>query len=323
MTLKFKNSYIKNSFSVIGRNEHEITIKGDLSINDYYLGEKCVELGEAKYQTLSINGLLRKCNLNLDNIDLMISGDLQSQLLASSFASRNLEIPLIGIYSACATFTEGLLLASNFLNSSEVNNVIVNTSSHNLASEKQFRFPIEYGAIRKKVNTFTATGSVSTLITREKTNIKIETATIGKVVDLGYKDSNNFGACMAPSAAKTIYDHLSVTKRNIDYYDLILTGDLGVYGVNILNKLLEKEYNIRSSNIVDAGTLLFEDSGKTIAGGSGPTCLPLVLFNKDILKRYKKILLVGTGSLHSKSSCNIGESIPSISHAVSLEVINE
>lgn len=322
MTINFKNSYIKNAYSFVGRNEYDITVKGDTFYNDYFIDEKSVELGESKYQILSISGLLDKNNMTSEEIDLMISGDLQSQLFASSFSARKFDIPLIGIYSACSTFTEGLLLASTFLNNN-INNIIVTTSSHNLASEKQFRFPIEYGAIRKKVNTFTATGSVSALITSKKTNIKIESATIGKVIDIGYDDSNNFGACMALSAADTINEHLKDTKREINYYDLILTGDLGKYGVNILNEVLLKEYNIKLNNIVDAGTMLFLESGKKIAGGSGPICLPLILFNKDILTRYKKILLVGTGSLHSKTSCNLGESIPSISHAVSLEVISE
>lgn len=321
MTLEFKNAYIKNNYTLIGRNEHKIQIKTDANLNDYYDEEKSVEQAEAKFQIKSIENLIKKEKLDFKDIDVLIGGDLQSQIFASSFAARKFDLPFLGIYSACATFVEGLISASNLLDN-KINNVIVTTSAHNLASEKQFRFPIEYGALRKKVNTFTATGSVSALISKKPTNIRIETGTIGKVVDLGYNDANNFGACMAPSAAKTISEHLNDTKRTIDYYDLVLTGDLGIYGVKILKEYLKKEYKIEANNVMDAGSILFEKNElATIAGGSGPVCLPLVLFGSILNENYKKILLVGTGSLHSKTSCNLGESIPSVSHAISLEVL--
>lgn len=321
MTLEFKNAYIKSGITLVGRNEHNIQIKGDIN-TDYYDNEKSVEMAEASYQIKTIKGLLKKEKLNESDIDVLVGGDLQSQLFASSFASRKFNISHLGIYSACATFTESLIIASNLLENEKVKNIIVTTSAHNLASEKQFRFPIEYGALRKKVNTFTATGSVSALITSTPTSVKLVSGTIGSVVDLGYTDANNFGACMAPSAAKTIKEHLISVNKPIDYYDLILTGDLGVYGVNILKDYLKKEYKIEGGNIMDAGSLLFDKNDLTeIAGGSGPVCLPLILFGRILKENYKKILLVGTGSLHSKTSCNLGESIPSISHAVSLEVI--
>ena len=312
MTLKFNNTYIKNSYTILGRNEHTIQIKADEVLNDYYNKEKSVEQAEASFQISSIKGLLKKEKLTEKNIDLLIGGDLQSQLFASSFAARKFEIPVIGLYSACATFAQSVIIGSNLIETG-MNNIILSTSAHNLASEKQFRFPIEYGALRKKVNTFTATGSIS---------VKVESGTIGSVVDLGYTDSNNFGACMAPSAAKTINDHLKDTNRTIDYYDIVLTGDLGIYGINILKDYLEKEYKIKANNLIDAGSILFDKNRlDKIAGGSGPVCLPFILFNKILKENYKKILIVGTGSLHSKTSCNLSESIPSISHAVSLEVI--
>ena len=324
MTIKFTNSYIKNSYTLLGRNEYNVKIKVDKEINDYYLNEKSVEQGEVAYQIKSIKGLLKKENINEKNIDILIGGDLQSQLFASSFAARKFDIPFLGIYSACATFVEGLLTASTILETKSASNILVNTSAHTLASEKQFRFPIEYGALRKKVNTFTSTGSVSALITSTPTEIKIESATIGKVIDLGYTDANNFGACMAPGAAETLYEHLKDTNRTPDYYDLILTGDLGVYGVNILKEYLKEKYKIELKNISDAGVILFEnEAGKSIAGGSGPICLPLILFSKILKENYKKVLLIGTGSLHSKTSCNFNESIPSVAHIVSLEVMKK
>lgn len=321
-TIKFDNVYIKNSYTLLGRNEYNPVIKNEVDklIEDYYMGEKCVELAECDYQIECLKGLIKKSKIAKKDIDLVIGGDLQNELFASNYAMRNSNISFTGIYSACSTFTEGLLIASTFIESGKLNNIVNITSSHNLVSEKQFRFPIEYGAIRKKVNTFTATGSVGVLLTNKKEKIKIESGTFGSIIDLNYKDANNFGACMAPAAAETIYEHLKNTKRRPEYYDLILTGDLGVYGEKIMRDYLKTKYNIVLNNTKDAGQLLFDShEGDKIAGGSGPICLPLMLFTKIQKKGYKKILLVGTGSLHSCLSCNLKESIISISHAVGIE----
>lgn len=321
MTIKFSNVYLGDAYTFIGKNEHKLTITGDESVNDYYMGKKSFEEGEVEYQKRSISGLIKKEKDK--KIDLLIGADLQNQLLASNFAARNYNYPFLGIYSACASYAEGLIIASSLIEQ-KLKNVVVTVSANNLASEKQFRFPIEYGAIRKNVNTFTVSASISSLVTSAKTKIKIESATIGNVVDIGYSDTNNMGAVMATSAHQTIVKHLKDTKRKPDYYDFVLTGDLGVYGVNILKELLEKEDNITLKNVLDAGTLIFEDSGSSIAGGSGPVCLPLILNNKILKnKTIKKILIVATGSLHSKVSSNLGKSVPSISHAVSLEVMKK
>lgn len=321
MTIKFSNVYLGDAYTFIGKNEHKLTITGDESINDYYMGKKSFEEGEVEYQKRSISGLIKKEKDK--RIDLLIGADLQNQLLVSNFAARNYNYPFLGIYSACASYAEGLIIASSLIEQ-KLKNIVVTVSANNLASEKQFRFPIEYGAIRKNVNTFTVSASISSLVTSAKTKIKIESATIGNVVDIGYSDTNNMGAVMATSAHQTIVKHLKDTKRKPDYYDFVLTGDLGVYGVNILKELLEKEDNITLKNVLDAGTLIFEDSGSSIAGGSGPVCLPLILNNKILKnKTIKKILIVATGSLHSKVSSNLGESVPSISHAVSLEVMKK
>lgn len=321
MTIKFSNVYLGDAYTFIGKNEHKLTITGDESANDYYMGKKSFEEGEVEYQKRSISGLIKREKDK--KIDLLIGADLQNQLLASNFAARNYNYPFLGIYSACASYAEGLIIASSLIEQ-KLKNVVVTVSANNLASEKQFRFPIEYGAIRKNVNTFTVSASISSLVTSAKTKIKIESATIGNVVDIGYSDTNNMGAVMATSAHQTIVKHLKDTKRKPDYYDFVLTGDLGVYGVNILKELLEKEDNITLKNVLDAGTLIFEDSGSSIAGGSGPVCLPLILNNKILKnKTIKKILIVATGSLHSKVSSNLGESVPSISHAVSLEVMKK
>ena len=322
-TIKFHNVYINNSYTVLGRNEHSPIVenKVDKNIKDYYNNEKTIELAEISYQKESIKGLLNKIKKHENDIDLLIGGDLQNQIIATNFSAKEFNISHFGIYSACATFAEGLIIGASFIENGLIKNSFVTTSSHNLVSEKQFRFPIEYGAIRKKVNTFTATGSVSAYLSKEG-NIKIESATIGRVIDMNFGDTNNMGACMAPSAAETIYEHLKSTGRSPDYYDVILTGDLGKCGVSIAQEYLKKKYNLMITNIEDSGVLLFNAKNNSkISGGSGPRCLPLILFSEISKIKYRKIVIVETCSLHSALSSNIKLSVPSISHAVSLEVI--
>ena len=170
---------------------------------------------------------------------------------------------------------------------SNLKSIGVLVSSHNLTAERTYRYPVEYGALRKKVETFTATGSVIAEITSKKTNIKIESATIGRVVDSSINDSKNIGAVMAIGAYDTLKRHLKELKRDISYYDLILTGDLGNIGKSILIDLL-KEDDI-TTNIIDSGEILLNN--KKYSGSSGPTCLPLILLYKIIKEKYKRILI--------------------------------
>ena len=321
MTYKFRNVYINSKYSLLCSNKYNPIVKPNVDdfINDYYMNEKTIELAESKYQKLSIDGLLNKTKLSNHDIDLLISGDLQNQILSSTLASSNFKIPTLGIYSACASFVEGLLIASSFVKN-EKDNIIVTSSSHNLVSEKQFRFPVEYGAVRKRVNTCTASGSVSALVSNKKSNIKVESATVGFITQTNHKDANDMGSAMAPSCAEVINKHLEDLDRDIDYYDLVLTGDLGEYGVKIMKEYFEKISNKQIRSIIDSGSIFYTEDN-IYAGASGPVCLPFVLFDYILpMKKYKKILIVGTGSLHSVSSTNLKIPIPSISHAISLEV---
>ena len=323
MNIKFNNVSINNYFTLLTStiNKPIIDSKVDLLLkNDYFVNKKTTEEGECEYQRIALNGLLEKSKIKEKDIDLLIGGDLQNQLFASNYNASNYDISFLGVYSACASFIEGLIIGSSLIGKSKLKNVVVITSSNNLVSEKQFRFPVEYGALRKKVNSFTVSGSVSALITSKKTNIKIESASIGKVIDMGHSDTNDMGACMAPAVAETLYDHLTSTGRNPNYYDIILTGDLGIYGLNILKEYMYKKYKIKLKNIYDAGVLIYNtNKDSSFAGGSGPVCAPLMLFT-NIIKKYKKILVLGSGSLHSCTSSNLKKSMVGISHAVSLEV---
>jgi stage V sporulation protein AD len=320
-SFKFNNVYIKDAVSIAGPKEVDGKIrKFNLTMDDYYYKEKTLLSSEVKMQKDVIDNLLYKNKIT--KIDLLIGGDLQDQITITNNCAKYFDIPFLGIYNACATFAEGLIIASNFIESKQIKNAIVITSSHNLNAERQFRFPVEYGAPKKMSATITTTGAVASLLTKEKSKIKIESATIGNVVDYDIKDANNMGAVMAPAARVTLLKHLNDLEREANYYDLILTGDLGVVGSNIFHEILKMD-SIQVKNHLDAGCEIYLDSQEINAGGSGPVCLPLVLFNK-ILKsnKYKKILIIATGSLHSKDTTNQHQNIPAIAHAVSLEVLS-
>ena len=319
MTNYYNDVYINEKYSLLSSCKYNPIVKDyvDKYMDDYYVNEKTIELAESKYQEIVIKGLLFKSKNNVNDIDLLISGDLQNQILSSTLASSKYKIPTLGIYSACASFVEGLIIGSRFINN---NKIIICSSSHNLVSEKQFRFPVEYGALRKRVNTCTASGSVSCLISNNKSNIRVESSTIGFITTTNHKDSNDMGSAMAPACAQVLMKHLKDTNRESEYYDLILTGDLGEYGSKIVQSYYKKLTKKKIDNIIDAGSILYSERN-IYSGASGPVCLPLVLFDYILpQKKYKKILIIGTGSLHSVTSTNLKMSIPAISHAVSLEV---
>lgn len=320
---KFNNVYIKNSFSLAGPVEKQGSIKDyDLVMDDYYFQAKTFEQAEIKMQKTAIDNLLNRSKLINSEVDLLVSGDLSNQISVSSYAASNYSIPFFGVYSACASFVQSLITGADFLDNKRKGNVICVTSSHNLHAEKQFRFPIEYGAPKPTTTTFTATGAVACLLTKEQTNIKIESYTIGKVIDMGCKDASHMGAVMAPAAANVIMSHLTELERDINYYDLILTGDLGCIGGKILSEFLKRAYGLKMKQHLDAGCELYlKSQEETYAGASGPVALPLYLFNKVLKQKKKqKILIVGTGSLHNPFFVNQKLSIPAVAHAVSLEV---
>lgn len=330
MTYNYKNVYLGDSYTIGGVYESNGPLASyfDKVYNkDFYYGEKSFEKAETRLLKENLLNLLRKTKKAEEDIDLIISGDLQNQIAASNYAIKDYNIPYLGIYSACATIGEAMIIASSFVEGKSAKNVIVSTVSHNTSQEKQFRNPVEYGTPKPDYSTFTATGSASLLITSKKSKIKIESATIGRIIDLGQTDVNNMGAVMAGAAADTIYRHLKDNNRSTDYYDLIVTGDLGKYGKEILKKYIKTKYNIElSNNYNDCGTMLYDiDNQPVLAGGSGPACSALVIFSY-ILKqmnenKLKKVLIVPTGAIFSPTRFFQKENIPAIAHAVSLEVI--
>ena len=330
MTIKYKNVYIDDTYTICGNYEND----GPLSKyfdkkykKDLYFGEKSWEKAEVHLIKEANKNILNKNKLKEEDIDFLISGDLQNQIAASDYMARDFNIPFIGAYEACSTVGEIIGIGSTFIEGGFAKKVLVSTSSHNMVSEKQFRNPTEYGTPKPKTATFTSTGAVSVLLSNIKSKIKVESVTFGKVIDMGITDVNHMGAVMAPGAGEVIYNHLKDTKRDISYYDLILTGDLGIYGKNILRDYMMTKYNIDlGDNYNDCGTMLYDlDNQPVLAGGSGPVCSSLVVFGyiyKEMLKgKYKKVLIVPTGALFSPTFTFQKESIPSIANAISLEAI--
>ena len=328
MTFKYNNVYINDTATITGPYEANGPLSKyfDKSYNDLYFNTKSWELAEIKLIEESIDILLNKVGKTKFDVDVLVSGDLLNQIVATNYAASSLGIPLIGIYGACSTSVLGLIIASNMIEAKQIKNAITSTSSHNNAAEKQFRYPVEYGGPKRKTTTFTSTGGASAYLSSNKNGIKIESATLGTVVDLGVTDVYHMGAVMAPAAAKVIYDHLRETKREIGYYDLILTGDLGIYGKDILKDYMLTEYNIELKNYDDCGSMIYDIEKQPVyAGASGPACAPLVtygyVFDKMYKKEIKRVLLVATGALMNTTMVNNKSTIPSIAHAISIEVV--
>lgn len=331
MILNFRNVYLDNASTVCGPYE----AKGPLSKNfdkkytdDLYCKERSFEKAEIRLLEDSIKILLKKTKLTPKDIDLIISGDLLNQITSSCYGALNLKSPFLGIYTACATSIEGMLIASTFIDSGKVNNALISCSSHNMSSEKQFRNPTEYGSPKPMTATFTATGGASVLLSNKPSKIRVVNGLIGTIVDYNQKDAFNMGAAMAGAAADTLYKYLSETNTKASDYDLILTGDLGKYGKEILKELMLSEYNIDlSKNYNDCGTMLYdlEKQKEVMAGGSGPVCSALVNYSTIIKglmeKKYKKVLLIATGALFSPTMLFQKMNILSIANLICLEAI--
>lgn len=328
MTFNYKNVYINETGTIAGPYEKKGLLSSyfDKTYDDFYFKKPTWEQAEAKLIEESVDILLNKTGKTKFDVDVHISGDLLNQTVASNYAASNLGMPYLGIYSACATSVEGLIIGANMIEAKQIKNCVCSASSHNNGAEKQFRYPVEYGGPKHKTTTFTVTGAASSYLSYDKKGIKIDSATIGIVRDLGVKDVYHMGAVMAPAAADTIHRHLVDTKREIGYYDLVLTGDLGRYGKDILKDYMKLEYNINLKNYEDTACMIYDpDNNDHYAGGSGPACAPLVtygyIFDKMKKKEYKRVLLVATGALMNSTMVNQKLSIPSIAHAVSLEVV--
>ena len=251
---------ILQTASIVGPKEAEGPLASffDNCLEDEFWGEKSWEKAESKIIKETVNTVISKSGLASDSIDYCFAGDLLNQCISSSFGLRELNIPFFGIFGACSTFVEALMLGAIFTESGAGENVLCAASSHFCSAEKQFRFPLELGNQRPPSSQWTVTGSGAAIVSKNGTGPFITCITPGKIVDMGIKDANNMGAAMAPAALDTLLTHFKDTGRNPSYYDAIFTGDLGYIGKEILIELAEtKGYNIKS-NYNDCGVLIFD-----------------------------------------------------------------
>lgn len=293
----------------------------DVTHEDSYFGEPTWEQGEKKMQQMALETLAAKAGMVQTDFDLVFSGDLLNQCIGSSFTLRNTGIPHLGLYGACSTMAESLLLASMVVAGGYFDKVVAMTSSHFASSERQYRFPLGYGGQRTPTAQWTVTGSGAALVCSTGKGPKVESCTVGTVTDLGIKDANNMGAAMAPAALATIKAHFSDMKTSAEDFDLIVTGDLGQVGKDALLALARKEGLALAGKLQDCGTLVFDLQGQDVhAGGSGCGCSAITLCSELLGKlnngKLKKILFCGTGALLSPTSTQQGLPIPGVCHAV-------
>ncbi len=311
--------------SVVGKKEGEGPLKGkfDSIFEDGTAGEKSWEKAESKIHGDAVSRAIAKAGIAPNEIDVIFAGDLLNQCIGTTFGIRELGIPFAGMYGACSTMALSMASASVCVDSRIVCNAVASTSSHFCSAEKQFRMPLEYGGQRTPTSQWTATAAGAVVISDKKSKICVEKVIIGRIQDYGIKDPNNMGAAMAPAACRTISDFLTDTNTSPKDYDMILTGDLGAVGSELLCELMVKQDNTDISAVHnDCGLMLYDiQKQKDVgAGGSGCGCSGAVLCS-DILGRIengelKRVFFVGTGALMSSVSSMQNESIPSIAHGV-------
>ncbi len=325
-TIYFKNKpTIVGAASIAGPKESEGSIANfiEAKLDDDMFGEDSFEKAESKMLFNAIKNAINNSKKKDNEIDVLIAGDLLNQIIASTFAARNFRFGYMGVYNACATFSEALTIGATMIDGGYMKNVVCATSSHFSSAERQYRYPLELGCIRPPQAQWTVTGAGACVLSSEGNGPKIAAATIGKVIDYGVIDANNMGAAMAPAASDTLFTHFKETGLTPDEYDLIVTGDLGVLGSRALKDLIwEKGFDIEKQH-VDCGELIYNICEDEYQGGSGAGCSALVfssyLFNRLKSGKLKKILLMATGALLSSVSSQQGESIPAIAHAVVVE----
>lgn len=296
----------------------------DILHDDIWLGQESFEKAERKILQQACERAIDKAEKKKGDVHFFLSGDLMNQLISSTFTARSLSIPHIGLFGACSSSMEGLALAAQLVDSKSAEIVLAATSSHNGAAEKQFRYPTEYGAQKPPTAQWTVTGAGAVLLGREGKGPRVTSATIGRVIDMGLSDPYNMGAAMAPAAVDTIQAHFRDLCVDLDYYDLIATGDLGRVGYQIAKDLLiEQNFNIPQERFTDCGLLIYRENQSVSAGGSGCACSAVVTYghflNRMNRGELKRILVVATGALLSPLSYQQKESIPCIAHAVSIE----
>lgn len=316
---------IKATASIVGPKEGKGDLKKcfDYIIPDELWGEDSWEKAESKLVRETFGKVLQNSGLSNDKIDYVLAGDLLNQCIAANYGLRETNVPFLGLYGACSTMAESMSIGSMLVDGGFAENIVCLTSSHFCSAEKQFRFPLELGSQRPPTAQWTVTGSGAVVISAQGAGPYIKAVTTGKIVDLGITDANNMGAAMAPAAADTILTHFSDTGLVPEYYDLIVTGDLGKVGKDICIDILKMNGLDIEARYNDCGVMIFNSNDQdTHAGGSGCACSATVFAGhiyKEIMKgNLKTVLFIATGALMSPISSQQKESIPGIAHALSI-----
>ncbi|NLJ16020.1 MAG: stage V sporulation protein AD [Clostridiales bacterium] len=323
-TIRLNNNPSILSFAaVVGKTEGDGPLGNEFDevFEDITLGEKTWEKSESRLQEIALQKAMAKGEISESQIDFLFAGDLLNQCVASNYGVRSFEIPFVGLFGACSTMAESLIMASIFVDSNIATHTAAMTSSHYCSAERQFRLPLNYGGQRTPTAQWTVTGSGAAIITTQDKPPFVRSVTIGKIRDMGIKDAANMGAAMAQAAYETISTHLASTSTSFDDYDLILTGDLGMIGTNMLRELFQRDGFDLNDKHNDCGLMIYDLNKQDVhAGGSGCGCSASVLCG-HILKQLKDgaindVLFCATGALMSPTMIQQGESIPSIAHAV-------
>ncbi len=316
---------IKATASIVGPKEGKGTLKQyfDYIIPDELWGEDSWEKAESKLVRETLSKVLQKAGMANSQIEYVLAGDLLNQCIAANYGLRETDIPFFGLFGACSTMAESMSLGSMLIDGGFADNVICLTSSHFCSAERQFRYPLELGSQRAPTSQWTVTGSGAAILTSEQTGPYIKCVTTGKINDMGITDANNMGAAMAPAAADTILTHFADTGLTPDYYDLIVTGDLGKVGKKICLELLNMNGLDIENRYNDCGVMIFDTKQQDVhSGGSGCGCSATVFAGyiyKEMMKgNIKRVLFIATGALMSPVSTQQKESIPGIAHAVSI-----
>ncbi|MHB1652236.1 MAG: stage V sporulation protein AD [Desulfitobacteriaceae bacterium] len=325
-TVVFANPpVILGSYSVVGPMEGQGPLGKtfDKVWADNINGEKSWEMAESKLLQEAMQGAIDQSGVSMDQIDYMLAGDLLNQIISSNFAARKMGLPFIGLYGACSTMALGMAVGSMLIDGGFARHVLVGVSSHHDTAERQYRLPTEQGGQRALSAQWTVTGAGGILLGESGVGPRITAATIGRVLDYGETDAGNMGAAMAPAVADTLLNHFQDLQRQATDYNLIASGDLGWIGVELTREVMKRSGIQLGLEYTDCGLLIYDKKQDVHAGGSGCGC-SAVVFAGNIMQRLKagelkRVLLVGSGALHSPTSALQGESIPGIGHAVVVE----
>ena len=295
----------------------------DVVSEDTTFGEKTWEKAETRMQKTALQLALDKAGLAEKDLDAAFVGDLLNQCVGSSFTLRATDVPTFGLYGACSTMAESLLLAGMSISGGFCRRALALTSSHFASSERQYRFPLGYGGQRTPTAQWTVTGAGAVILGQSGEGPFLRAGTIGTIVDRGIKDANNMGAAMAPAAFETLRAHFDDLSLAPEDYDLIVTGDLGKLGHEIVIDLFSRQGVQLGSRYLDCGMMIFDLEGQDVhCGGSGCGCSASVLcghlLSKMRRRELKRLLFCGTGALLSPLTTQQGESIPAVCHAVSI-----